>query len=269
MENELLCGMPRGIKDNTTTEKSSRSELGVWTCGAIKEYTILPVKHIPELQGLWEGDAWRIAPWLEIDYFCPESSEHHPVSQCKLLYSRDCLYGIFRVDDRYVRCVHTGFQAEVYKDSCVEFFVQPGTGGYFNFEFNCGGAILVSYITDPTRAGGMVKEFVPFLPCDGRRIHIYHTMPKVVEPEIKEKTVWYLEFSIPFAVLEKYAGVFGETEACLIGQSACLLQQGRVWRANFYKCGNDTSHPHWGSWSPINERNFHLPEKFGNIRFAK
>ncbi len=223
----------------------------------IKEYTVLPVKLIPELNGLWEGDAWRIAPCLEIDYFCPESSEHRPFSQCKLLYSQDRLFGIFRVDDSYVRCIHNRFQAEAYKDSCVEFFVQPGTVGYFNFEFNCGGAMMASYITDPTRAkGGLLKEFTPLLPDEGRRIHIYHTMPQIVEPEIKEKTVWYLEFSIPFTMLEKYVGVFGDVD-------------GKVWRANFYKCGNNTSHPHWGSWSPIDERNFHLPERFGNIRFAK
>jgi hypothetical protein len=228
----------------------------------IKEYTVLPVKIIPEMQGLWEGEAWRTIPCLEIDYFCPESSEHRPQSQCKLQYSQDYLFGIFRINDCYVRCVHTGFQTEVYKDSCVEFFVQPGIGGYFNFEFNCGGAMLASYVIDPTRVDGLLKEFIPLLPAEGCRIHIYHTMPRIVEPEIKEKTIWYLEFSIPFTILEKYAGVFGEA-------SACLRKQGQVWKANFYKCGNDTSHPHWGSWSAIDTRNFHLPATFGNIRFAK
>jgi hypothetical protein len=222
----------------------------------IKEYTVLPVNSTPELQGLWEGDAWRRAPWLEIDYFCPESSEHRPLSRCKILYSRDRLYGIFRIDDRYVYCVHTGFQTEVYKDSCVEFFIQPGTRGYFNFEFNCGGAMLASYVTDPIRVGRQVKEFFPLLPDEGHLIYIYHSMSQVVEPEIKEKVVWYLEFSIPFNLLEKYAGVFGE-----VG--------GKFWRANFYKCGSGTSHPHWASWSPIDVPNFHLPAKFGNIRFAK
>jgi hypothetical protein len=222
----------------------------------IKEYTVLPSKLTPELQGLWEGDAWHIAPCLEINYFCPESSGHRPLSQCKLLYNRDHLFGIFRVDDRYVRCVHTKFQTEVYEDSCVELFVQSGTGGYFNFEFNCGGTMLAFYVTDPTRIDGRLRQFIPLLPEEGCLIHIYHTMPQVVEPEIKEKTVWYLEFSIPFSVLEKYAGVFGEAG-------------GQIWKVNFYKCGDNTSHPHWASWSAIDTRNFHLPAQFGNIRFAK
>lgn len=64
------------------------------------------------------------------------------------------------------------------------------------------------------------------------------------------------EVACPFALLEKYAGVFEE-----IG--------GQAWKANFYKCGSETSHPHWGSWSAIDALNFHLPAKFGDIRFAK
>jgi hypothetical protein len=41
--------------------------------------------------------------------------------------------------------------------------------------------------------------------------------------------------------------------------------------ANFYKCGNKTVHKHYLSWSPIDlgEPNFHCPEYFGVIRFAK
>ena len=42
---------------------------------------------------------------------------------------------------------------------------------------------------------------------------------------------------------------------------------GRAWRANFYKCGDQTSHPHWAAWSPVDELNFHLPRCFGTIAF--
>lgn len=66
--------------------------------------------------------------------------------------------------------------------------------------------------------------------------------------------VWTLEFSVPFAVLEKYIGVLEPIK-------------GQTWRANFYKCGNETSHPHWISWMPLSARNFHNPESFGNLVF--
>ncbi len=204
----------------------------------------------------WDGAEWGNIPALEISCYRQESSAHRPRTQCKLLYDQDRIYGIFLINDQHVRCVHTEFQSEVYKDSCVEFFVQPkATGGYFNFEFNCGGALLASFITDPTRVSGTVKEFIPLTPEDNLQIKRFSSLPPIVEPEITQKITWFLEFSIPFTVLEKYAGTLTEVS-------------GLIWRANFYKCGNETSHPHWGSWSPLRELNFHLPDDFGEIQFT-
>ena len=44
--------------------------------------------------------------------------------------------------------------------------------------------------------------------------------------------------------------------------------EGATWRANFYKCGDETSHPHWLSWSPVKELNFHAPDDFGELKFT-
>ena len=222
----------------------------------MKKHKVFFANQPPEMDRLWDDAAWGNIPALEVSCYRQESSEHRPGTQCKLLYDQNCIYGIFRVKDQYVRCVHTGFQSEVYKDSCVEFFVQPkATGGYFNFEFNCGGAMIASYITDPTRIAGSVKEFIPLTPEDDLQIKRYSNLPPIVEPEITRQITWFLGFSIPFAVLEKYVGKLAEIS-------------GQTWRANFYKCGNETALPHWGSWSPLRELNFHLTADFGKIEFA-
>jgi hypothetical protein len=43
---------------------------------------------------------------------------------------------------------------------------------------------------------------------------------------------------------------------------------GQAWRGNFYKCGDETSHPHWGMWAPIREGfTFHQPRFFGTLHF--
>lgn len=207
------------------------------------------------MRGLWDGPAWRDVPPVEIANFRPESSAHRPQTQCKLLYSSGGLFGLFQVHDRYVRCIRTEFQDEVYKDSCVEFFVQPNAKkGYFNFEFNCGGTLRASYVTDPTRLGDGLKEFVPLDAKDDKGILRYHSLPQTVEPEITETTVWSLEFYLPFEILEEHVGELGAIE-------------GQAWRANFYKCGDESSHPHWATWAPVPVVNFHLPENFGYVRF--
>ena len=220
-----------------------------------QKYTVLIAKQPPDINSLWDGAAWENIPELEVSHYRNEGSAHRPGTQCKLLYDQDRIYGIFRVEDKHVRCVHTGFQSEVYKDSCVEFFVQPrATGGYFNFEFNCGGALLASYITDPTRIAGKVREFIPLTPEDDLQIKRYSNLPPIVEPEITRQITWFLGFSSPFAVMEKHIGALVEADR-------------KEWRANFYKCGNETSQPHWASWSPLSELNFHLPADFGKIQF--
>ena len=156
-----------------------------------------------------------------------------------------------------MRCVHSGYMAPAYLDSCVEIFVQPSADkGYLNFEFNCGGSLLCFHIMDALRVPGGFKDFTPLPESDANQVTVYHSMPSRVEPEIAEPTEWYLEFSLPFSLLEKWAGPFG-----FVG--------GQEWSANLYKCGDETSHPHWASWAPLDKTNFHLPRCFGTIRFEQ
>lgn len=160
------------------------------------------------------------------------------------------------MEDQYVSAIRTGFQSDVWKDSCVEFFVQPQKSkGYFNFEFNCGGALTASYVTDPTRVDSGLKKYTPFMTDDDQQIKRYASLPAVVDPEITKPVTWTLEFSIPLSVLKKYCGPIGNI-------------RGQTWRANFYKCGDETSRPHWVSWVPLPARNFHDPASFGQIRFC-
>jgi hypothetical protein len=203
----------------------------------------------------WDDPIWSRAETLEVQCFRPESSNHRPRTLVRVLHGAKGLHGIFQVHDRYVRCVRTEYFDEVWKDSCVEFFARPKADkGYFNFEFNCGGAFLCSYITDPERAPGGFKEFVK-LPSDvGRAIETRSSLPKRVEPELAEPVLWTLEFFIPFDLFERFVGPLGELS-------------GQTWRGNFFKCVEENSHPHWASWAPVDEFNFHRPNCFGELKF--
>lgn len=219
------------------------------------EYVLRRTPAPPALDGAWERPPWTRAETASIASFRPESSPHRPRTQVRLLYDDTALYGIYRVEDRYVRCVNQGFQAMVCRDSCVEFFVQPGVGrGYFNFEFNCGGSFLCFYVRDATRQGNGFADFEPMREGHGRQVEVWHSLPERVEPERSEPTLWYLQFRVPWGVLVPYCGSLGPLS-------------GRTWRGNFYKCGDQTSHPHWASWAPVDELNFHLPRCFQPLRF--
>lgn len=219
------------------------------------EYIIKKTGNPPELKGDWKSEVWKHVETLNIDNFRTEGSDHRPITQAKLLYDQIGIYLFYSVQDQYVLSVRREYQEAVCKDSCAEFFLQPFSNkGYFNFEINCGGTLLLRYSTSET--GNWEEKTSIQVPFElSKQIKIYHSMPKVVEPEIIEPTEWNLEYFIPFSILEHYVGNWGEIS-------------GQRWRSNFYKCGDETSHPHWASWSPVGGKlNFHQPEYFGELVF--
>ncbi|MDZ4859171.1 MAG: carbohydrate-binding family 9-like protein [Candidatus Hydrogenedentes bacterium] len=220
-------------------------------------YTIKPATARPHLDGQWDSPIWQAAETAHIAWFHPMSSDHHPDARARVLYSDEGLHIIFRVLDRYVRSITTDYMGPVYKDACVEFFVQPRAGkGYFNFEMNCGGTLLLSYVTEVEVEGKKKKNYEEMPWEYGKQVEVFHSMPKTVEPEHTEAVEWRIEYRIPFGIFEKYLGPLGNVA-------------GQEWRGNFYKCAENNSHPHWGAWSPVGEQlNFHQPDKFGVIKFA-
>ena len=77
-------------------------------------------------------------------------------------------------------------------------------------------------------------------------------MGKETFEERKEPTVWEVALVIP---------------AQLFAVQPLRLEAGTVLRANFYKCGDELSVPHFLSWNPIevSQPDFHRPEYFGEL----
>jgi hypothetical protein len=223
------------------------------------KYTIHRTEIKPSYNAFqWESSVWQNANTLHVDKFHPQSSNHHPKTEAKLLYDEKNLYVIFRVEDHYVKAVYPQYQDPVYNDSCVEFFVMPDQmKGYFNFEINCIGTMLLYYIENPTRiADGFEKyDLVPQELVS--QMTIFHSIAGKGKVEIETPIEWYIEYNIPFSLFEAYLGHLNRRE-------------GTIWKGNFYKCGDQTSHPHWASWSPIGKHlNFHQPDYFGSLEFGK
>lgn len=219
-------------------------------------YVVRRAESAPALSGEWSCASWERAATLEIACFRPESSEHRPVTHARVLYDDKGLFVAFRVQDCYVRCVATGYQGPVYKDACVEFFVEPKRDkGYFNFEMNCGGTLLLRHVINPTRIGRELAEYTNVPPEWASAIQVFHSMPKTVDPEIEEPVDWTVQYFVPFALFEAFVGPLGSIP-------------GQEWRGNFYKCAESNSHPHYASWAPVRGAlNFHQPECFAPILF--
>lgn len=219
-------------------------------------YTVEKVKHPVGFEEGFDQSPWSHAELGRVTHFREESSDHRPNTRFRLLHNDTHLFVRFQVADRYVRSVQTDYQSQVSTDSCTEFFVRPRPDkGYFNFEVNAGGTLLLYFVEDPTRTPKGLKKKKSVTAAWGRQIVIWHSLPKVVDPAIIDPVDWGNGWIIPVALLEAYTGPLGPLS-------------GQRWKGNFFKCGGDKSHPHWASWLPVPELNFHVPECFGDLLFV-
>jgi len=204
----------------------------------------------------WEEEPWAKAETLRVSHFHPKSSSAHPETRCKVLYDEEGLFGSFKVEDRYVIGRYTEPQSPVCRDSCVEFFVKPErSSGYFNFEISCIGTLFLLYITDPQRTQDGFREATPVSVKDGLKIWT-SIRDRPLLPERLGPLEWRVDFFIPFSLFAAAIPHFASP------------REGHEWRGNFYKCADDSSHPHWAAWAPIGEElNFHVPSYFGHLLF--
>jgi len=155
----------------------------------------------------------------------------------------------YYVRETWFKAEKTETNQEVYEDSCVEFFVSPSDDGiYYNFEFNAIGTCLMGAGTgrhDRKRADPRVIAEIRRLASAGNR--------PISEGE--GDFTWTLTLAIPFSTLIHHKAD---------------VREGSIFRANFYKCGDKLTMPHYLTWNQVgtDKPDFHRPEFFGSLEFA-
>lgn len=222
----------------------------------MKEPPSYEVTHLTQslsIDGRWDKPVWQSVPTLRVTHYMGKKPDFRPEVEAKMQYDAANLYLIFRVHDRFVRCITQEINGPVWEDSCVEFFFAPDTDQptyYFNLEINAGGTPLMHYNIIP-------REKVTILPADAiRSVEIAHSLPTKVDPERTDSVTWTVEYRIPLNVLRAHAPITPPAP-------------GVVWRANFYKIAENTSNPHYITWAPVDlpKPDFHTPRFFGALRF--
>lgn len=175
----------------------------------------------------------------------PDSYSVRPDARFNIARSSKAFFIHFVVNEKQIKAIYSKDQDPVWQDSCVEFFCQvPGSKTYFNFEFNCIGTCLA------TERKSRTEDVNPLSVEKMSQIKRYASLGNEPFEEKKGNFDWTLTVEIPFRLL----GIDPDNLPEII-------------RANFYKCGDETSVPHYVSWSPIEVENpdFHRPEFFGEL----
>lgn len=210
----------------------------------------MPIK----IDGNPEKEIWKFTEALKLQNYMGDYPSHFPNVDVKLLYDKDSIYVLFKVVDKNIISRAKKHFDAVYEDSCVEFFFATDMdtpGAYFNLEVNCSGKVLFGFRTDKSKKSTRIN--IEDIEC----LNINTTyFGKLINDEIKEETEWIAEYKIPFDILKKYTGKE-------------IKVNNKEWNANFYKCADKSSTPHWLTWNKVeyNTPNYHLPEYFGKIIF--
>jgi len=209
-------------------------------------------KTFTDINSSWEDilKAMENAEWNSLENVNWAEYDYCPHVQFRMLYSHQAFFLQYKIKEQSVRAVATTDNGEVWKDSCVEFFISPNQddGIYYNFEFNCIGTCLI--------AAGIPHQNRDF--ATPEKISSIRRLPDLgFQPfeERKNLTEWQLSVVIPYSSFFKHPD---------------FSPEGKEVHANFYKCGDELTIPHFLSWNPVKTEkpDFHRPEFFGKIKFV-
>lgn len=185
---------------------------------------------------------WNAVPAVAVDSILWEPDCGIRMEQ-QICYDETALYVRQQALERDICAVYAAPLSPVHEDSCMEFFFALGADDrYFNFEINPNACIELG-----------------FGPDRSNRIRICHKQEqKTFQAQcVRTPDGWNAEYRIPLAFLRLFYPDF-------------RLEQGVRFRANCYKCGDRTPHPHFLAWNPVSSQSpdFHRPQDFGTMILA-
>lgn len=185
---------------------------------------------------------WSKVPIGQIDCFQWENEKaYRPKSSFQMCFVKnEGIYVRMQSDETRLRAVCAERDGRVWEDSCLEFFFSPAEdAGYLNTEMNPAGAFLAQVGKDRYN-----RQFLKELTFLSPLVHAK-----------AGKGGWGVELFVPCKVFEEAFGVKFDASP-------------GVYSGNFYKCGDLTESPHYGSFSPMRKElslGFHDPEYFAII----
>lgn len=178
-------------------------------------------------------------------------STHNPQASFRIVHTGDRIILHFHVKDNEIRAHETEDNGKIWHDSCCEFFISPDCNEiYYNFECNCTGRLLLHVgdsLNTAARPNGTPEAYSAVKRWTSLGSDPFESTKKECEWDLVE-------------VIEVGKALF---------QHNIQNLSGRRMRANFYKCADMVSEPHFLSWSPIDlpAPRFHCPELFGTVIF--
>ncbi len=207
------------------------------------------------LRGDVSDPSWHQAIPLElVDAITGQPGRY--TTTARTLYDDRYLYVSFVCEDRYVWGTHSQRDAAIYDEECVEIFLNPCGCGHQYFEINVSpknvlfDACILNQRTER-------NPHAPFAGLHGWDLQDFKSAVAIQGvPDIPDgATAWSAEYAIPFKEL--------------YGAVNLPPKPGDLWRINFFRIDAlKPGAPELYAWRPPLADTFHLPWRFGWLRFA-
>lgn len=207
------------------------------------------------VENIVEAD-WNLLPDITLlDVVTGDKPRLH--TSVRACWSQEGLHVRFDCEDDHIIATMINRDDPIYNEDVVEVFIDTtGTGyKYFEFEVSPRNVIFDAKIeiTDMARAQGERHSTGTGDTSDYKTVDIAwdaHGMRTSVD-KLSEGQYRY-ELHFPFADLE------------------AVPDEGTVWKWNAYRIDGDQSGKfHFWAWSPTGAVNYHVPSKFGELKFVK
>ncbi|MGG7177914.1 carbohydrate-binding family 9-like protein [Clostridium paraputrificum] len=195
---------------------------------------------------------WDDIEPIRIENYPWDETGYKPETEVKLCYTQDEILVKFKSCEKQVRIETKEFNGPSWFDSCVEFFFlpEPETDDrYFNFEITARGTLLLQLDNRPPE-----RHYMNYI-----NPNYFEIKADVTDDNYRDFDnfkPWTIEYKIPFVFIKDF---FKDFE----------VKSGKILKANFSKCGDETLIPHFGTWANIDNPvpAFHMPEFFKEIIF--
>lgn len=211
----------------------------------MKTLTVKKIKPIDRAESVSAAFDNAPVPYNNVETINWPEYPYKPDVRFRIAHDGRNIYINWQVNEIEIKAVCEKDFGEVWKDSCVEFFVSFKNSVYYNIECNCIGKMLVATGADR------------------------HNRIPVASSEVEKAGRWSSLGSSPVE------GKSGQWELSLILPKELFYLDGitafdgLTAKGNFYKCGDDLRQPHFVTWNAVGSKtpDYHLSAYFGGLSF--
>lgn len=215
-----------------------------------------------KIDGKLDDAAWKRAAWTP-DFRSIDKGEKAPLrTRAKMMWDDEYFYVAVEMDEPQLWSTYKDHDAQIFRDPAVEIFWDPESDGldYFEWQINAQGTTWDLRLTKPYKKGGKADSSWE-IPGLKSAIDLRGSLN---DPKDADKG-WTVELAFPW---KDFAG-------------AVKPKEGGEWRVTISRVGwrttvengkyvKDEKTPgEFWLWTPHGEKDMHLPERFGRVRFVK